>query len=430
MAEQNSLDHLRCPRLPLPPAIRGADGSFAYTTVAQRLPDIAKRVIAENEFPLAVIENLEALIEELPNGLIRLLKPDAGPDLAEWAKYVEPFVGQSWLEVPWYFAEAYFYRRLLEATHYFLSGPQQGVDPFALQKQLGLETAMDSIREISSRINAQLRAGHQWNSLELMTLLHFCLWGNRADLSLWPAKLEAPTTSQSQSARHPDRSQIDAQLEQSHILVDATSVLCSKIASFKGDRIDLIIDNAGFELFCDLCLVDFLLNSEVAGMVCLHLKTQPIFVSDAMVKDVHYTLDTLATERDGEVRSLANRLQQQLHSGRLCLREDPFWTAPLAFWEMPDSLRQGLSPASLIFVKGDANYRRLLGDRQWPFTTALEDIACYFPAPIAALRTLKSEVATSLQVGQAAALSNEDPQWLTNGQWGVIQFVERSTDLA
>ncbi len=52
-----------------------------------------------------------------------------------------------------------------------------------------------------------------------------------------------------------------------------------------------MIDNAGFEFICDLCLVDFLLGRAFGNQVYLHLKPHPTFVSDAMIKDVLYTRD-------------------------------------------------------------------------------------------------------------------------------------------
>jgi hypothetical protein len=154
------------------------------------------------------------------------------------------------------------------------------------------------------------------------------------------------------------------------------------------------------------------------------LKPHPTFVSDATIQDVRDTLEVLAADSDTEVRSLAHRLQNYIAEGRLLYREDPFWTLPLVFWEMPEALRSELAQSSLIFIKGDANYRRCLGDRKWSYTTPFEDIVCYFPAPFVALRTLKSEVAAGLQLEQIETLNQEDSQWLTNGQWGVIQFVE------
>jgi uncharacterized protein with ATP-grasp and redox domains len=403
------------------------EGSFAYFTLTQRMPALVRRVIDENDFPPAIVENLEALIQELPDGIVRLLR-DEGPDVAAWTRYLEPFVGKRWIDIPWFFAEVYFYRRILEATHYFLPGSSQGADPYDYQKRKGLETAMESIQELSARVNSwidtQLHGDDTTDSLQdssasltnLTALLYFVLWGNRADLSLWPVNPEES-----------EQSRQEIHLEQNHILVDNSSLIADRVASFDGVRIDFIVDNAGFELVCDLCLADFLLASKAAGMVYLHLKSHPTFVSDATIKDVHYTLEVLAADSDEEVQSLAHRLQDHIASGRLRLYENLFWTAPLVFWEMPEELRNELGQSRLIFIKGDANYRRLLGDCQWSYTTAFEDIVCYFPAPFVALRTLKSEVAAGLRLEQMETLNHEDPQWLTNGQWGVIQFVEPST---
>jgi hypothetical protein len=142
-----------------------------------------------------------------------------------------------------------------------------------------------------------------------------------------------------------------------------------------------------------------------------------------MIKDVHYTADFLAGGSHPQVKSFTQRLQANLTSGRLVLTEDFFWTSPLPFWEIPPSLKGELAESDLIVVKGDANYRRLLGDRHWDITTNIADIVSYLPAPMVALRTLKSEVAAGLKLSVVEEVAKSDASWLTNGQWGVIQFV-------
>jgi uncharacterized protein with ATP-grasp and redox domains len=180
---------------------------------------------------------------------------------------------------------------------------------------------MDSIQELSARVNAWIDTQPHEDNTSLIALLYFALWGNRADLSLWPINQE-----ESEESRQ------EIHLEQSHILADDTSLLAERIASFEGVRLDFIVDNAGFELVCDLCLADFLL-AEVARTIYLHLKPHPTFVSDATIQDVRDTLEVLAADSDTEVRSLAHRLQNYIAEGRLLYREDPFWTLPLVFWE-------------------------------------------------------------------------------------------------
>lgn len=410
----NEIQKLR-PSLPIPPAIKGAEiGSFAHFTICGRLPEIAQRVIAENDFPSSIEQNLEVLIKEIPNGEIRDLQDADAPDLEAWTGYIEPYKGINWLDVPWYFAEAYFYRRILEATTYFQVGSWQNVDPYEKQKRLGLETTIDAIAALSGFVKSAIASAtdNETKKNALSQLLSADLWGNRVDLSLWPI-MEGGS------------SRVESTREQSYILVDDTPIIAEKVVNFHNLRIDFIVDNAGFELIGDLCLADYLLATNAAGVVHLHLKAHPIFVSDAMVKDVLYAIAFLTQATDLNVKELGLRLKDYLEQGRLLCQENLFWTSPLAFWEMPESLYQELSNANLIIVKGDANYRRTIGDRHWEYTTPYQSITSYFPAPFVALRTLKSELATGLSTEQLKQLPQQDTQWLTNGQWGVIQFVDR-----
>jgi hypothetical protein len=102
-----------------------------------------------------------------------------------------------------------------------------------------------------------------------------------------------------------------------------------------------------------------------------------------------------------------------------------FWNSPLYWWEMPEDVGREQARSSLLISKGDANYRRLTGDRHWPFTLPFADVVCYTPVPLLALRVIKSELALGLRPGQAEAVSREDPNWLFDGKWGVIQFTGR-----
>ena len=92
-------------------------------------------------------------------------------------------------------------------------------------------------------------------------------------------------------------------------------------------------------------------------------------------------------------------------------------------WEMPDDVRALLAEADVVLAKGDANYRRALGDAHWPWTTPFADIVSYCPAPLVFVRTCKAEVIAGLSNTQVHELHLRDPAWLTNGVWGVIQFV-------
>ncbi|CAM5228649.1 Damage-control phosphatase ARMT1-like metal-binding domain-containing protein OS=Streptomyces griseomycini OX=66895 GN=FHS37_002772 PE=3 SV=1 [Streptomyces griseomycini] len=89
---------------------------------------------------------------------------------------------------------------------------------------------------------------------------------------------------------------------------------------------------------------------------------------------------------------------------------------------MPDDLRADFAAAAVTLVKGDLNYRRLVGDRYWPPTTPFADVTAHFPGPVAALRTLKSDVITGLTPGTEAALvAAEGQRWRTGGTHALVQ---------
>jgi hypothetical protein len=79
-----------------------------------------------------------------------------------------------------------------------------------------------------------------------------------------------------------------------------------------------------------------------------------------------------------------------------------------------------------VILKGDVNYRRLLDDRHWPYTTRIEQATDHFPAPFLVLRTLKGEIVVGLEPGQGEVLTTQDPTWLINGKRGIIHLKRAS----
>ncbi|WP_232797917.1 damage-control phosphatase ARMT1 family protein [Salinibacter altiplanensis] len=393
----------------LPAPLRGTDaGSFTHHTIARRWPRIADRVVAENDFPDAINARIQALRNDLPDGSIRPLRDEEAPDAGLWTEYVAPHRGKTWLEAPWFFGETYFYRRLLEATGYFRSGAGARVDPFASQKDQGLVQTADRIGALAERRMRALDEGEGAGPV-LTRLFRSALWGNQADLSMWAADEEGPA--------HDDVAQAEE-----HLLVDDTATALLPLENLERPaRVDIWADNAGFELVSDLALVDGLLAAEAVGRVTIHLKAHPTFVSDATVGDVHATVQALADADRAPVRALARRLQTALASGRLRLRDAWVWTSPLRARALPLHVRADLARADLLISKGDANYRRLLGDRHWAFTTPFEEAVAPLPVPVVALRTHKSEVAAGLSRSQVDRLDEQAPDWSVNGEWGVIQ---------
>jgi hypothetical protein len=183
------------------------------------------------------------------------------------------------------------------------------------------------------------------------------------------------------------------------------------------------MDNSGLELVSDLMLVDYLLATGRAREIWLHVKSYPLFVSDALARDVRDTVAALAASDHGPTQALGARLRDYLRSEAVQLRPHRFWTSPLAGWEMPEDLRSFLGNSDLVICKGDANYRRLLGDRHWSFSAPLPAVLSYFPAPLLLVRTLKSHVGAGIPPARQAAAQARDAGWTVSGMWGLIQFV-------
>ena len=243
------------------------------------------------------------------------------------------------------------------------------------------------------------------------------LWGNKCDLSISSGS---------------DNSQVTDPIDQlsgleSYILCDQTEQVWKHLISTEpAPRIDIVLDNAGFELLTDICLIEFALQSGLASKVHLHAKAFPWFVSDVTPTDFEWTISQLEQCDKTILADLGKTWRKWIAAGSIVLEYDDFWTTPFDFSSMksikPD-LYANLSQSSLIIFKGDLNYRKLTGDRKWSCHTSFDtSLRGFHPAPLCALRTLKADIVTGLKEGQAETLNEADPKWMISGNYAVIQF--------
>lgn len=389
------------PGLPAPPPLHtSVVGSFAHDTLRVRVPEILARTRGQlGTVPVATARRLDELDAELRGGKLRALLEPA-PDRGFWDRAAAPHVGHGWLDLPWFFAEAYFYRRLLEATGYFGGGPLAGRDPFAVEK--ATEWSAD---EAPRRCAEMLRSAPTERGARLRALMLASLWGNRADLSYNVARQLGSWTG-------------DASAD---LLADHSPAVAERLLAHRCPRVTIIADNAGTELLMDLALMDHLLCVCGVEELVVHLKDHPFFVSDAIAHDLEDGIAALAASDDPACVALADRLTIWRQAGKLRPGTHPFYTSSLFYDELPDDLRQELGRSSLVMLKGDANYRRLCRDAPWPPETPFGDVVDDFPAPLVTLRTLKAEVIVGLPPGAAERNRAADPHWLVNGRRGVIQ---------
>ncbi|WP_329414776.1 damage-control phosphatase ARMT1 family protein [Streptomyces sp. NBC_00704] len=389
---------------PAPPVILGNEpGSFPRSVLAERHPAIIRQVRDAFPYGPGTHRALDALADSCARGVVEPL-PDDAHDRGRWRDWgLDDHVGRSWFDVPWLWSESYFYRRLLDAVGYFGPGPWAGIDPFRPFKLAELEGA-DTDRELTALdALADRTAGERGRAL-----LHGSLWGNRADLGFRLSDGEAEGR-----AAVPGLVADDG--EELWSLLDATR-------AGAGRTVCLVADNAGRELIPDLLLAAHLLEHKRCDRVVLHVKPYPYYVSDATTADVVDALRRL-TGASGAAAGHGRRLWAAMADGALTVRAHPFSAAPLPFARMPDDLRAEFAQAALTIVKGDLNYRRLVGDSRWEPTTPFADVTAYFPGPVVALRTLKSEVITGLDAATEAALTTAEGEgWRTGGTHALIQL--------
>lgn len=377
-------------------------GSFARKTIAERKPSIINQILVDYDYTPTIRQSLLAFKHEIAADLIKPLQKDTS-DKEVWEQELKPWIGKTWFEIPWLLAEAYFYRRVLEITHYFQPGPYFGIDPFqrlknqeALDGQVVFEDIYPNITKLPTL------AGFE-------ALCVKALWGNRGDLSHTEDILDPSMETQSH-----------------HIILNNLEQAYQYLVSKRPASIAYFFDNVGKELFFDLALVDFLLVSGLAGKVTCYLKNQPFFVSDAMPKDLCKTIDLLMVSEDSAIQQLAKRLHNGLKSEQIIIEAPPFLTQPQMYNELPDVFREQVAAHDIAILKGDVNYRRLMGDRHWPPTTPVDVAGGYFPASFLSLRTLKAELVVGLNDEILEKIKSEaDPGWLINGKRGVITFYQK-----
>ncbi|MEU6574234.1 damage-control phosphatase ARMT1 family protein [Streptomyces sp. NPDC046805] len=388
------------PAAPSSPVILGnVPGSFPHSVLAERHPAIIRQV--RDAFPYGPEQHraLDALLHSCTEGTIEPLPADA-PDRDRWREWgMDACAGRSWFDVPWLWSESYFYRQLLGAVGWFGPGAWQGIDPFRPFKLAELD-AKETDEELAALDALQDRTEDE----RARALLHGSLWGNRADLGF---RLSAAGA--------------EAQEAAPALVADDSDILWSLLPASGTGTLCLVADNAGRELIPDLLLIAHLLAEGRVGRAVLHVKPTPYYVSDATTADVVDALRRL-TSAPGAAAAYGRRLWSAMADGRLTVRAHPFSCAPLPYADMPDDLRAEFAAAALTVVKGDLNYRRLVGDRLWPATTSFQEATAYWPGPVASLRTLKSDVITGLDAGTEAALvAAEGQRWRTAGTHALIQ---------
>ncbi|KAG8999813.1 hypothetical protein FRB94_005901 [Tulasnella sp. JGI-2019a] len=473
--------------------------SFAYVTIVDRWPSIITNLInsvsqtlhdlstssalgTQGVFPAKIAEG-KRIIETASKlkydmARDRPLGPiigDGGSNIELYNQQLQAFETTSqntWFSCPWLYAECYLYR--LMRSWFATTQHWSQFDPFFAQKEETFKSSGAAVYQLAltmSELDREAEKSSLDTDLERLEVLfdemiQMCLWGNATDLSL------LTTLSSADIERLQSVGKEAQAASRQYILRDDIDVAWNHVKGLKNARLDIVLDNAGFEYFTDLILADFLVtHTPFFGSVTFHSKDIPWFVSDVTPPDVRAILSALASvpttllttstaasapEGNGYFASLppSQGHLDALHKLRYrwlkyfengtfkiygcpgldgnfsggpkndaavvkgAMRDDPDSGSPAAFWTGPDPYWKliehpgmaGLEGSKLVIFKGDLNYRKLTGDLQWPMSTPFGTALGAFAGklPVLSLRTSKADVVVGLREGVGEAMDKDE----------------------
>ncbi|XP_076650442.1 damage-control phosphatase ARMT1 isoform X2 [Halictus rubicundus] len=419
--------------------------SFAYITIKDRLPIILTKIVdtlSRNKEDIAnlygenvseEIKHIIGFISKLKNEVVtnKTLKPlqtlpnATNNDADEWNKYLikrTEIEGTTptWFNTLWLYCECYMYRTL--AQEFVLTKYLHNYDIFQQQKQSAFIGSLVSIKALCAYTLDYTKRAESLLMVEtkeeLFKFLQLNLWGNTCDLSLSAGSEVSQTNNPIEVLKS----------LQTDILVDNSELVWNLLKKNKNNDtciVDMVLDNAGYEFFTDLCLAIFLIVSKLAVKIRFYVKRYPWYVSDTTKNDFFWTLEYMNNSSNEDLKKLAELANNYLETNTWTIEEESYWTGPYDFAEMREHDRElyvKLSKAELVIFKGDLHYRKLVGDINWAYTaTFTEALREFQPSHILSLRTVKSDVCVGLQPGIADELFKKDEGWMFTGQYGLIQ---------
>ena len=329
------------------------------------------------------------------------------------------------------------------ATIFALSAHWKAYDIFSRQKMSTFRSSRQAVLELAIRYNDLIKdmqsdqralssatENERRHAEEVLfrEMCETCLWGNATDLSVL-TKLSYDDIKKLQGAEARKKNE-------GHIIVNdfPAAFECLKRVQQSGKeerRVDIVLDNAGFELFVDLVLTGYLLQSGLATYVVLHPKNIPWFVSDVVPRDFGDLLNVLVNAKqfyetasdDDKAKGVTPTTLSQMEEenltalfenwsslyadGKIILRPNVFWTEGGSYWRLPHiapELYKDLQESELVIHKGDLNYRKLTCDALWnpttPFVDAIGPLGKGSGMRTLAMRTCKGDVVVGLPKGE------------------------------
>lgn len=403
-----------------PPCFTSEKKSFAYDTVKVRWPKIIKGCIDDVQDYPQVIDDFELLLKCFESDTkITKFTPEQIKLNSDLVYYNDNFVDCTWQNGPWLYLECYLYQVI---NNIFLKHEITDFDVFNKLKQSTLVSSEYGITELCKKLSAfNFDLSDDVKFVYFKEFIDISLWGNSTDLSLLAGDvtLEDIKSIQGEEVRKKNEKNILAN--------DTQKVFDYLLAEHSKNEVDIILDNSGFEVFSDIILAIFLIETKIADKVNFHCKEIPWFVSDTLPKDFDELFSELAKFNNQHVDEFVTRVKGLLKEGKLAIKLDKFWTLSNPFWDLAKfEVYDDLKNSKLLIFKGDLNYRKLTNDLWWdkttPFEVAIQDLA-KANLPVLTLRTCKADVVVGLPEGVDEKLRETSGEfWAASGKYAVVSF--------
>ncbi|MFR9530958.1 MAG: ARMT1-like domain-containing protein [Rikenellaceae bacterium] len=394
---------------------------FAYYTVTARFATIEKEV--EKSAKISI--NSFANDKTIDTGILsRLLPSGSKPSncinaiIADFVNECKKYdsVSDMYNRAPFLFAEHYFYYKLLD-DYNKKRDKKMSKDPF-------FKTKLNDYRK--KFLGKEKKNLTQINNLfsqkempNLSIIIQICIDANTADLSQHGAKAYNNTS----EILHGDSSKVEEFISR------------HKDQDF---NISIIVDNTGIELLNDLLLAIYLLDKDLVKTVTFHAKVFPMYVSDVIFNPNGYGDDfsqltdfleknILCSEYKDSIETFIGRYKELLDDKKILIKPNALWNMPFAFNESEnmrkafDSAMEGCS--DLIIVKGDLNYRKLVGDKHWRYDKTFSSALREYKYSVLAIRAIKSSVIIGATQEQASTVRNNLNGY--DAKYGQVQFYEK-----
>lgn len=198
------------------------------------------------------------------------------------------------------------------------------------------------------------------------------------------------------------------------------------------ETINILVDNGGVEFLCDLLLA-YKLSEKTNCKVVFYVKQLPIFVSDVveadydkMMKIIEDGINTSSRTDDEKERMRKNLryIQNQFERKVFEIRPTFECNMPTEFCDSDELSKLFKEQNSLLIIKGDLNFRRLVGDYKYIEDVKIKSvIRKEVKVPLLIIRSFKSNVILDVPKNNVAKFNEKDAEWRTNGRYGFVKFI-------